>query len=96
MIKKQQEFGISKDATVIELGKGDVIICDLDWKEEPFAGIGFVQDVPQPVNTDHPDRNGKNQYEIKYDVIIKCDNVESLKVLQRAVSRARYKLEKKN
>jgi len=88
MVIKNIKYGSIENVTVIELGNGDVMVSDTIHPPEDTVGVMFTNDEANPIGTDH-DVTGMNSNDLGIDAIITFNNIESIEVVERALSRAK-------
>ncbi len=92
MVKKNVKYGEIKNVTVIELGYGDVKVSDTLHKDNT-VGVMFYNDTPRPIG-EIADTYGKTSNETGIDAIIHFRNIESIEVVEKAISRAKSELKR--
>jgi len=91
MVFKNAQIGETKGITLIELGKGDVQVAYVQSKEGKYVGIGFVNDKPQPIGTQHNTVGTTTDYS-KPDALLTFTKVESIEVVEEALKKAKIVL----
>lgn len=96
MIHRNIKSGKNDNVTVIELGRGDVKIQNVQYpsteQQSGFIAISFTNDVPHEIGFDHKDGGVVPLDKWNPDVLISFFKLESLEVLQDQLNIAREQL----
>jgi hypothetical protein len=97
MIKKDITYGASGLWASVELGKGDVLISPAVGQNKDYVCIMFSnQEKAHPIGEETTDTVGKTSDDIKPQVVIFFDNIQSIDVLMWACREAKRAIEDKS
>jgi hypothetical protein len=91
MIHKNVQIGNTKGITLIELGKGDVIIGAISCKVNKYTGVEFVNDTPRPIGT-KSNTVGCTTDNTRPEAILTFTDIKSIAVVEEALAKAKIML----